>query len=137
MTPIQMLDHIEKLTKTTPFSAQKVEKALSTTLNPEGGNEYFKQYAGTAAGGFTSLKLSEPQAGAANGGEVHLEVGDAPCVTFEMAKERFGFAHAVPTHPGHPKSELNFYQHQADWGKLIVGYDPNTGCLSTAFLRAK
>jgi len=136
VTPSDVLDHIAAVGATAPFTASGVEKALGATLAQTSDTEYFTIYAGEAPPTWSGITVMAAKPGATNGGSVALQVGADPCITVDLARERFGFAHASPAHPGAP-APYERYQHTQEWGTLILGYDRDTRCLREATLRAK
>lgn len=136
LTPEDLLDRLEALGALAPFSGVAVGTALGAPLPVKSDSDYYRLYEAPAPG-FAKVTVMEPKAGASNGGSVALQVPGAPCVTMDLARARFGTANKVPTHPGAPPRPLDVWTHSQPWGDLLLAYDPATGCLAEATLRAK
>jgi len=137
MTPEVLLDRIEALAKIAPFTAAAVEGVIGASLFVTSDSDYFALHEATSAPGFTKVTVMEAKPGATNGGSVALALTGSPCVTAETAAPRFGIGHRVPTHPGAPTRKLEVWTHTQPWGDLLLAYDPATGCLAEATLRAR
>lgn len=137
MTPEQLLDQLESLGGLVPFAPNPVGDALDVSLVRDGGSEPFHYYKASLSGPFTSVWLMAPQSPAAAGGILKLSLSGSVCVTAELAKTKFGWAHGVAPNHSQPKPQPRFVQHPLDWGNLKMRYDPQTGCLVEAILDAK
>lgn len=132
MTPDALLDALVTLTASTP-TPQHVEEALKVTLEPAAGTEVLAKFT-AESGTFPEITVYEARGTGTAPHRVHLTIAGA-CVPFEAAKARFGFAHAVPDHPGAPPADGERFQHQLPAGLLFVTYRDD--CLREATFEAK
>lgn len=137
MTPEQLLERLEALGDLVPFAPDPVGAALVATMVRDGGSGPFHYYNAEPADAFSSAWLMAPQTASAAGGMLKLSLTGEVCVTPELAKGHFGWAHGVaPNHAG-PAVQQRFLKHQLGWGDLKMRYDDKTGCLVEAILNAK
>lgn len=136
LTPETLMDRIDALGGIAPFNGAAVGAALGATLTVKSDMDWFVLYEAPAPG-FVKVTVMEPKPGASNGGSVALHVGASPCVTLEAARARFGMAHRVAARPGAPAPSREVWTHSQPWGDLLMAYDPTTGCLAEATLRAR
>jgi hypothetical protein len=131
MTPNALLDALVTLTAGPP-TPQRVEEALSVTLEPAVGTEVLAKFT-AESGTFSEIIVFEARGTGTTPHRVHLIIA-GPCVPFEAAKARFGFAHGVPDHPGAPSADGERFQHQLPAGRLFVTYRGD--CLREATFEA-
>ncbi len=127
----QLLSHLESLTRQAP-TRDHVALALGVQLTPAESSDHTAVYRATAPH-LPSVAVTEARGEGTAPPRVALTLSGA-CLPFDALKERFGFAHAVPPHPGAPAAAGERFVHQLQTGRLTVRY--REGCLHEAIFES-
>lgn len=140
--PASLWALLSQLSRSVPFTKEKVEAQLATPLRQTSKNDYFTMFGG---GGtkldhdvvVNNIDLRVRHDGQTHPGFLVLTLTGA-CVSVADVQRHFPRAAVVQTPRGRSVSEQTYLASEEPWGEVSFGFPvSNPGCLTTVVLNPK